>query len=306
MDFLHAPLWNHVSELRRTSLYIAVIIATAIVICFLFSNSIIAYLASPLQQKEPAPLLDKAVEWRCLYNPTEIPQEATLSPEAQFLSHNNSGVEQIEIHTFRLAPQSTLYYSKPSHFLPLVILGPVEGLLIAMKVSFWLGIVVSSPLWLFTAARFVFPGLYPQERRLILAFLILSAFFILCGCLFAFYITVPLTNSYLLQFNETLGTNLWSLERYLDYTLFFVLANGFAFELGAVGIFAILCGFVTYNMLVEKRRHAIIASFIAAALLTPPDVFTQVLLAVPMIGLYEALIWYARLRESKISDLLKT
>ncbi|MEI8365511.1 MAG: twin-arginine translocase subunit TatC [Parachlamydiaceae bacterium] len=180
----------------------------------------------------------------------------------------------------------------------LVLLGPLEGILVAMKVSFWTGIVVSSPLWLWMFMRFVTPGLRLKEQKLTLSFILISVALIAIGGAFAFFITIPLANNYLFSFNQNVGVNLWSLENYLNYSLFLILANGAAFELGAIGIFAVRLGFLTTETLVAKRRHAILGAFIVATLLTPPDVLTQLLLAFPLIGLYEGLIVYARLRRS--------
>lgn len=177
----------------------------------------------------------------------------------------------------------------------LVLLGPLEGMLAAIKVSFWIATVGTSPAWLLVLLQFIFPGLKSKEKRMAIAFVLTSIVFVSLGLLFAFYITIPLANQYLLAFNETIGQNLWSLERYLDYTVFLLLANGFAFQLGALGVFAVRLGYLSAEMLISKRRHAIVAAFVLAALLTPPDVLTQLLLAIPLMGLYEGLILYARM-----------
>lgn len=176
----------------------------------------------------------------------------------------------------------------------LVLLSPLEGILIAFKISFWAGLVASSPIWLFITAKFIFPGLKDKERRLALYFAVLSIGFAATGILFSFYVTLPLATEYLFSFNQQFGLNLWSLENYLNYTLFLMLGNALAFELGAIGIFAVKLQYISLEMLVSKRRHAVVCAVILGALLTPPDVLTQSLLAIPLVLLYEGMILYAR------------
>jgi len=187
--------------------------------------------------------------------------------------------------------------------LKLVLLSPLEGIVSVMRISFWTGVVVSSPLWIWSLMRFISPGLHDRERRLTISFLMTSLAFIVIGGAFAFFVTIPLANQYLLAFNQGIGINLWSLERYLDYTLFLILANAIAFECGAIGIFAVRLGVVTAETLSAKRRHAILGAFILATILTPPDVLTQLMLAIPLIALYEGLIIYAKFKTSERDPL---
>jgi sec-independent protein translocase protein TatC len=126
--------------------------------------------------------------------------------------------------------------------------------------------------------------------------MITSLVFISLGCLFAYTITLPIANQYLQSFNATIGMNLWSLGNYLDYTLFLLMANGIAFEFGALGIFAVHLQYLSAETLIQNRRFAILGAFILAALLTPPDILTQFMLAIPLISLYEALILYAKMK----------
>lgn len=179
----------------------------------------------------------------------------------------------------------------------IILVSPVEGMASACKVCFWISLVGTSPLWLYWILQFLAPGLRTTERRLILPFLALSGCFILIGFAFAYLITIPSANAYFLAFNEGIGTNLWSLSHYLDYTLFIFLANGLAFEIAVIGFFLVHLGVLSNQAMRAKRRHFILVAFILAAILTPPDVFSQVMMAIPLIILYEATILYAYIRE---------
>lgn len=181
----------------------------------------------------------------------------------------------------------------------LVLLSPLEGFMAAMKISFWLGVFLTSPVWLFLLAKFFLPAMHRHERRLLIPFLVSSVILITLGVAFSLTVTIPISNIYLAAFNQGIGTNLWSLSSYLDYTLFLVLANGIAFESAVVGVFAVHLGLVSAKAFSTNRRMAILGAFIIGALLTPPDVLTQLMLAIPLIALYELLALYAKIKEKR-------
>lgn len=193
-----------------------------------------------------------------------------------------------------LSPQ---IFSSNSTNSSLVILGPLDGFLTTLKICLWVGAVGTSPFWLFVLFRFLSPGMRAGEKQLIIPFLAISALFILIGMSFAFWVTIPVANQYLMAFNQGIGINLWTLSQYLDYTLFLLLANGLAFELCAIGLFSVHLGIVSADSLISKRRYAIVGALILGALLTPPDVLTQLMLAIPLMGLYEIVILFARMRK---------
>lgn len=183
----------------------------------------------------------------------------------------------------------------------LVVLGPVDGIGIVLKVSFWCGLIVTSPLWMYELFRFIAPGLRSSERRVVFPFTLLSIVFLSAGIGFSYYLTLPLANRFFFHFNEGLGKNLWSLASYFDYTLFLLLANGLAFELCALFFLLVHYGVVTRRWISQKRRVAWVSIWVLSALLTPPDVFTQLMLAIPLTLLYELVGIYAHWRE-KITE----
>lgn len=288
-----AHLWGHIEALRRTLLSVLAIVCAAVILCLMFHDTLISWLTLPLQGQ---PVHQERLEYIRVYNHDPHIKSVTL-PENSVISWELSPhANQLTPTTYELSPGSHLVYAAP--ILPhhnLVILNPLEGIWVAFKISLWVGAFISSPLWLLALLQFFIPGLHLHEKRLVFPFLITSLVFISLGCLFAFLVTIPIANQYLLEFNRTIGMNLWSLSHYLDYTLFLLMANGIAFELGVIGIFLIRLKGISPETLAAKRRVAILTAFILAAVLTPPDVLTQLMLAIPLIGLYEALILYAKL-----------
>lgn len=181
----------------------------------------------------------------------------------------------------------------------LILLGPLDGMAIAFKTSLWVGTATTSPFWMWLLFRFVSPALQQNEKMALTLFFFFSLTFFALGAAFAFYVTIPLSNLLFSNFNTEIGQNMWSLGHYLDYTLFLLLANGLAFEAAVIGLFSVHLGLIGAKGLVKHRRKAILGAFVLAALLTPPDVVTQVILAIPLIVLYEGLIIYSLVKRRK-------
>lgn len=179
---------------------------------------------------------------------------------------------------------------------PLALLSPLEGMETSLKICFWLGMVMTSPVWLYFVAQFLAPAFTHGQRLSSLVFLLLSFLFSGAGALFAYWVTLPIANQMLFAFNAEIGTNFWSYSSYINYTLLLLLANALAFEITLLLFFCVHIGLLTPAFMESKRKLMILMAFIIGALLTPPDVFTQVMLALPLIGLYELALLYARIR----------
>lgn len=183
----------------------------------------------------------------------------------------------------------------------LAIFSPSEGLTTLLKVCFWVGMAVSAPVWLYWIYRFVAPALHSNERRLFIPFALLSFAFSFLGLAFCYLITIPMANQYLDGLNAELGLNFWGLSHYLNYTLILMSANAIAFESCVVLLFLVHHGKITDEGMRKSRKPVIIAIFTASAILTPPDVFTQIMMAMPLIGFYELGIFYARIKRKSLS-----
>ncbi len=186
----------------------------------------------------------------------------------------------------------------PIHTLPVkvVILGPIEGFSAALKMSVWVGTALTSPLWGWFLLQFLLPALKKEEKNLLPLFMsTLFGFFIL-GALFAYFITLPLASKYLLSFNTPLGENLWSLGNYMDYTALLLLASGLSFEVFSFLVCGAYLGVIQPEWLAHYRRGFVVFAFILGAIVTPPDVLTQLLVAVPLVILYELCFWVLKVR----------
>jgi len=176
----------------------------------------------------------------------------------------------------------------------LVFIAPTEAFFVNLKVAFYAGLFLSVPLLLFQVWKFVAPGLYEHERRYSFPFLIISTILFLLGAIFAYVVILPIA----LHFLMAQGGELWqpniTLSNYLSFCMRLILAAGLVFEFPVLMYFLAKVGVVTPEFLVKNRKYAVLAAFVVAAILTPPDVFSQVLLAVPLFLLFEVSIFVAK------------
>ena len=170
----------------------------------------------------------------------------------------------------------------------LIFTGLTEAFFTYMKVSVIAGIILASPIIIYQFWAFVGPGLYQKEKRYFVPIVLLSAFFFIGGSLFCFFVVFPFAFKFFLSFATDVIQPLPSMNEYLSFASKTILGFGLAFELPLVIVFLARLGIVTVDFLRKNRKYAILLIFIIAAILTPgPDVASQVLLAIPLMFLYE-------------------
>jgi sec-independent protein translocase protein TatC len=177
----------------------------------------------------------------------------------------------------------------------LVFTSVAEAFFTYMKVGFVAGLIVTSPFVLYQVWAFVAPGLYKHEKRYILPFVILGSFFFALGIFFAYVVALPVGFKFLLGYAGDFIKPLPSIKEYLSFSIKFLLIFGFVFEFPVVLLLLARIGVVDAKMLRRQRKYAILLIFIFAAVFTPPDVVSQIVLAFPMMGLYEVSILLCRL-----------
>ncbi|MDR3163347.1 MAG: twin-arginine translocase subunit TatC [Helicobacteraceae bacterium] len=161
-----------------------------------------------------------------------------------------------------------------------------EQFFTAVLVSFFAALLISLPVIFYQIWAFVAPGLYANEKRFVVPFVMATTIMFILGALFAYYIVFPYGFSYLVNFGETLVTSMISIGEYLSFFVKLMFGFGVSFELPVVCFFLAKIGLIDDESLKGFFRYAIVLIFIVAAILTPPDVLTQFLMAIPMILLY--------------------
>lgn len=201
----------------------------------------------------------------------------------------------------------------------LIFISPQEGFFVAIKVSMLGGLFLAFPIIAHQLWRFVAPGLYRSEKGAMLPFLISSPFMFVAGAAFAFYVVTPLAYDFFLGFQQfgaegeaitpEQGAPLsvvfqGSAQEYLNLTIKFIVAFGLCFQLPVLLTLLGKAGLVSAQGLADMRKYAVVGILLLAALVTPPDVITQVILFVVVYGLYEVSIFLvARVERKRVEEL---
>lgn len=165
--------------------------------------------------------------------------------------------------------------------------GVASGFLAPLKLAFFAALFISAPWLIFQAWRFVAPGLYKHEKRLAVPLLVSAIVLFYAGCAFAYYFVLSAVFHAIAMFTPEFVTNAPDPMEFLDFVMVIFFAFGLCFELPVAQVIMVLLGWVTPQQLREGRGYAIVGVFVIAALITPPDVVSQLMLAIPMCLLYE-------------------
>jgi sec-independent protein translocase protein TatC len=162
-----------------------------------------------------------------------------------------------------------------------------EVLMQHLYVSFWLGVIVAFPYIFWQFWKFISPGLLEQERKAIRGVVLICSLLFLLGVMFGYFIIAPFSISFLASYTVSGLEVAPTLDSYVTYMTMFTLPTGLIFEMPVVAYFLAKIGIVGAAFLRNYRRHAIVVILIIAAIITPPDVVSQTLVAIPLWGLYE-------------------
>ncbi len=176
----------------------------------------------------------------------------------------------------------------------LIFTGLPEAFFTYLKVSLLTGLMLAAPVIIYQFWMFVVPGLYEKERRFLMPIVFLSSFFFIGGALFGYFIVFPFGFKFFLGFATETIQPLPSMREYLSFSSKLLLAFGLSFELPLVLTFLAKLGIISADFLKKNRKYALLLFFVGAAILTPPDVVTQIMLALPLMALYELSILGAR------------
>src|SRR3954468_12765950 len=207
------------------------------------------------------------------------------------------------------------YWTKPIYsFLakPLLAVLPAGASMIAtdvtttffvpVKVSLLVSFMIALPFVLYQMWAFVAPGLYQHEKRLVVPLLFSSTLLFFVGMAFAYFIVFPMAFKFFADFTPVGVTMATDIDKYFNFVLTMFIVFGIAFEVPVVEVLLVKIGVVTVAQLRDIRRYVIVAIFVVAAIVTPPDVFSQLALAVPLCFLYELGIILARFVAKPLTD----
>ncbi|MCP4003003.1 MAG: twin-arginine translocase subunit TatC [bacterium] len=173
----------------------------------------------------------------------------------------------------------------------LIAIAPPELFLTYVKTAILAGFLVSMPMTLYQAWSFIAPGLYENEKRFALPFVVATSLLFATGCSFGYFVAFPQVFEWFLSLEADYVTTSWTTQTVFGFMARLYLAFGLAFELPIVLVFLSLARIVSPQQLAAWRKYAFLIMFVVAAVLTPQDVASQIMLAIPLIMLYEISIW---------------
>ncbi len=263
------PFLSHLRELRDRVRNAAIAFVGAFLVCWYFAGDLFAWLREPL---------------------FEIWRQHTGLPACLSAAELNTSIDPLRyLHAaFCIPPGED--WGPPR----LIYTGLTQPFWVDMSVGMWAGIFLASPLIFFQLWRFIAPGLYKRERKVTASFAVFSAVFFTSGALFCYYAALPRLYDFFLSYNTRDLQSLPNIQEYLDITRDTMLAFGAIFELPLLIYFLAMVGLVTHRGLWKFSRYFIVLAFVIGAILTPgPDVVSQLMMATPMIALYNVSILLA-------------
>ncbi|MEI7973253.1 MAG: twin-arginine translocase subunit TatC [Bdellovibrio sp.] len=200
----------------------------------------------------------------------------------------------VSVVAYNFSEQIFAWLRRPiQSFLPsggLVFTAPMDKFVAHLKISFFLGIAVSAPFWLYQVWGFVAPALYKSEKKYAAWFIVSGSFLFIAGILFCYFLVFPLAFEFLMTYGGSVDQPMITIDQYLSFVITTAFLFGLAFELPLILVILGLVGLVSADFLRRNRRFAIVFLSIFAAVLTPPDVISMVSMLIPLAGLYEIAI----------------
>lgn len=277
-DDRELPFLSHLEAFRKTLIRMVVSLLVGMLICLPFSDQLIRLLRAPAEPYIESSVVEKLVE-----SPVQLSMAGEDVRSA--IISTNDVIVGAEI----TLPDEPLKQG----MIRLQFSEPAAALKMWLLVSFFGGLLLSLPFLVFFLALFVLPGVRDVEQRAIKRIAFFSGGLFLLGVVMGYKITLPLALGLMLKIGAQLGgESIWFYSKYILFALQLLLAFGLAFQLPVVILILGKMGVVGSRQLREKRRHVIIGLLVLAMLLTPPDLLTQLLLAAPLILLYEFCIWF--------------
>ena len=179
--------------------------------------------------------------------------------------------------------------------IPLVSLGPAAAFIVAVQVAMYAGVLIASPFILYFVASFVFPALKLKERKYVHRGMFFGLGLFLTGVSFCYFVLMPVALRASVAYTQWYGFSVeqWRAEDFISFVSKFMLGMGLGFEMPVVLLVLVRIGILNYSILSKARRYVIIINLILGALLTTPEILTQVLMAVPLQILFEITVWIA-------------
>ncbi len=295
---------EHLEDLRWVLIKSLAATGVAFVVCLLAGNQVVQLLKRPLEKaKISYPGTNQVV---LLFFGTNQLGTFPLTPQEQAtfqLGTNRLVAVRVEpatlgtnqVITWRIDDNPDLAAQAQKLKIDLLSLGPAQGFLIAFQVAVYGGIGLASPFIFYFVASFVFPALKMREKRYVYRGLGFGIGLFVFGVAFCYFLLMPIALAASQKYSQWLGLSAyqWKADDYISFVCKFMLGMGLGFEMPVVILTMVKIGILNYRILAKGRKYMIVINLILGALLTTPEVITQLIMFIPLQALYEISLWIA-------------
>jgi sec-independent protein translocase protein TatC len=295
---------DHLEDLRWVLIKIVVGVALGMLVCLIAANWVLAVVKWPLERADRYRI--PSGQRLALLIETNVIANVALATNV----FGDVGLSNRAHSTFQLVPKlvgndyvvtlqpvtnQAVLAATSSRGTVLRNLSPVGGFWVAFQVALYGGIVLTAPYIIYVLGQFIVPALKYKEKKYVLRGFVIGTGLFLTGVAFCYFALMPMALRASFQYSEWLGFSAdeWRAEDYISFVCKFMLGMGLGFELPVVVLTLVKIGVVDHAKLKALRRYMIVVNLVLGALLTTPEVVTQVLMFIPLQGLYELSVWIA-------------
>lgn len=299
------PFLEHLEDLRWVLIKTGVALFIGMLVCLIAGDRVVGILKRPLEKaKVKYPEHVRVVTPLLGTNRLGV-FHITPEQQAAFGLPTNQQITALQIQPKLIAPGEwaltvTVDTNAAAEYgqkmlIDLQNFSPVGGFMVALQVAFYGGIVLSAPFIFYFVAQFVFPALKMNEKKYVYRGLAFGGLLFAVGVAFCYFALMPMALAVSQQYSQWLGfaATQWRAEEYVSFVCKFMLGMGLGFELPVVILTLVKVGVLNYRILSKARRYMIVINLILGAVLTTPEVITQVMMFIPLQILYEASVWIA-------------
>ncbi|HSY53139.1 MAG TPA: twin-arginine translocase subunit TatC [Opitutaceae bacterium] len=292
--------WDHLDDLRKVLVRSAIAIGLALVVCLLLDSTLVGILEYPLRHMDifdqPQPTVTFQLGSTQL-GPYVVSRDqfAALPPGAAphvVFQVNTAKIGEEQVVTLKTLPGVV---GGGGLRVQLHNLSPTEAFMIAFQVALYGALVLSAPFWIFFVGQFILPALKLTERRMLYMWMGWGTLLFLMGVLSTYFFLLPVALRASIKYSSLLGfdATVWRADEYIGFVCKFLFGMGLGFQFPIIVLLLVRLGVLTHRQLARYRRHVVVLCLILGAVLTTPEVITQICMAVPLYLLYEICIWIA-------------
>jgi len=293
---------EHLEDLRWVLIKSAAVVAVTMLLCLLAGDTVVWVLKRPLEKtKISYPGTNQVVTVFWETNKLGVFPITPATSKAALLGSNRFVAVRIQptllgtnqVLAWQVETNQALADKAQQVNIDLINLSPAGGFVVAFQVALYGGMVIAAPLVLYFVMSFVFPALKLKERKYVYRGMFFGAGLFLTGVVFCYFILMPFALGASQRYSEWLGFSAfqWRAEDYISFVCKFMLGMGLGFEMPVVILTLVKIGILNYERLAAGRRYMIVVNLLLGAVLTTPEVLTQVVMFIPLQLLYEISIW---------------